>query len=124
MTFAMARLTILEMSRVFETKPATSVDRLSRTDFQKLAACLSEAGLAWSNPHDAERRLASLRATYEPLLEVLSDYLLLPLPGWLPAGTMRDDRQQGVDGTAAPWVFERSRESESAQLADATDDDA
>ncbi|HJY51702.1 MAG TPA: hypothetical protein VJ349_24130, partial [Stellaceae bacterium] len=77
MTFAMARLTVLEMSRVFETKPAMNLDRLSQMDFEKLAACLSEAGLVWSNPEEAERRLASFRAIYEPLLQVLSNYLLL-----------------------------------------------
>ena len=84
MTFAMARLTVLEMRRVFETKPAMNLDRLSQMDFEKLAACLSGAGLVWSNPEEAERRLASFRAIYEPLLQVLSNYLLRPLPGWLP----------------------------------------
>jgi hypothetical protein len=122
MTFGMARLTVLEMSRVFETNPATSVDRLSRVDFERLAARLSEAGLAWNNPHDAERRLASLRATYEPLLEVLSNYLLLPLPGWLPDRTLRDDWQQGFEGTAATWLLETGRES--LQLTKATDNDS
>ena len=122
MTFAMARLTVLEMSRVFETKPATNVDRLSRVDFERLAARLSVAGLAWNNPHDAERRLASLRATYEPLLEVLSNYLLLPLPGWLPDRTLRDDWQQGFEGAAATWLLETGRES--LQLTKATDNDS
>jgi hypothetical protein len=122
MTFAMARLTVLEMSRVFETNPATNGDRLSRVDFERLAARLSEAGLAWNNPHDAERRLASLRATYEPFLEVLSNYLLLPLPGWLPDRTLRDDWQQGFEGTAATWLLETGRES--LQLTKATDNDS
>jgi hypothetical protein len=106
MTFAMARLTVLEMSRVFETKPAMSLDRLSRMDFEKLAACLSEAGLAWSNPEDAERRLASFRASYEPLLEVLSTYLLLPLPSWLPDGGLRDNWQREIEGTLAASLIE------------------
>jgi hypothetical protein len=122
MTFAMARLTALEMSRVFETKPATNVDRLSRMDFEALAACLGEAGLAWNNPRDAERRLTSLRATYEPLLEVLSNYLLLPLPGWLPDRTLRDDWQQTVEGTAAAWLLEKAREN--PQLSGVADNDS
>ena len=123
MTFAMARLTVLEMSRVFETKPATSLDRLSRMDFGKLAASLSEAGLAWSNPEeDAQRRLASFRAVYEPYLEVLSNYLLLPLPGWLPYQSLRDDWQQGIESTAAAGLFERGLES--PQLAGGADDDS
>jgi hypothetical protein len=98
------------------------MDRLSRVDFERLAARLSEAGLAWNNPHDAERRLASLRATYEPFLEVLSNYLLLPLPGWLPDRTLRDDWQQGFKGTAATWLLETGRES--LQLTKATDNDS
>lgn len=123
MTFAMARLTVLEMSRVFETKPATSLDRLSRMDFGKLAASLSEAGLAWSNPEeDAQRRLASFRAVYEPYLEVLSNYLLLPLPGWLPYQSLRDDWQQGIESTAAAGLFERGLES--PQLAGGADDNS
>jgi hypothetical protein len=80
-------------------------------DFEALAACLGKVGLAWDKPQDAERRLTSLRAIYEPLLEVLSNYLLLPLPGWLPDRTVRDDWQQGVEGTAAAWLRERGRES-------------
>jgi hypothetical protein len=90
MTFEMARLTVLEMSRVFETTPGITVDRLPRPDFAQLAACLAEAGLAWSDPDDAERQLASLRATYEPFLEVLARYLLLQLPGWLPDEGQRE----------------------------------
>ena len=80
MTFAMARVTVLEMSRVFETKPAMNLDRLSRMDFEKLAACLSEAGLVWSNQEEAERRLASFRAIYEPLLQVLSNFYCCHYP--------------------------------------------
>jgi hypothetical protein len=93
MTFAMARLTVLEMSRVFETTPAINVDRLPQKDYAQLAACLTEAGLAWSDPNGAERQLASLRATYEPFLEVLARYLLLPLPRWLP------DKGSGTTGS-------------------------
>ena len=96
MTFAMARITVLEMSRVFETTPAINVDRLPRTDYAQLAACLAEAGLAWNDPEDAERQLASLRGTYEPFLEVLAQYLLLPLPGWLPDEGQLDNGQHGA----------------------------
>jgi hypothetical protein len=79
-------------------------------------------GLAWDNPQDAERLLASLRATYEPFLEVLANYLLLPLPGWLPEGTLRDDWQQGFEGTAAAWLLDT--EDESPQLAGVAHDDS
>src|SRR6202045_3515665 len=38
-TFAMGRLTLLEMSRVFEAVPQGGIDRLPHTDYLKLAAC-------------------------------------------------------------------------------------
>jgi hypothetical protein len=98
MTFEMARLTVLEMSRVFEVTPVINVDRLPRPDYAQLEVCLTEAGLAWYDPADAERQLASLRATYEPFLEVLARYLLLPLPGWLPGERRRDNC--GTESTA------------------------
>jgi hypothetical protein len=122
MTFAMARVTVLEMSRVFETKPATNADRLSRMDFEKLTASLSEVGLAWSNPEDSERRLASFRAAYEPYLEMLSNYLLLPLPGWLPDRTLRDDCEQGIEGMAAARHFDRGLAS--PRITGLADDDS
>lgn len=103
MTFAMARLTVLEMSRVFETTPRSEVGRLPREDYQKLAACLAQGGLAWSDPADAERRLASIRATYEPFLDVLSRYLLLPLSDWLPQEGQRDLWQQAGGRVSKTW---------------------
>jgi hypothetical protein len=84
MTFSMACLTVVEMSRVFEATPRRDVDRLSRENYRKLEGFLAGYGLVWSDPESAERQLATLRATYEPFLEVLSQYLLLPLPSWLP----------------------------------------
>src|ERR1700724_2108853 len=60
MPFEMARLTVLEMSRVFETTPVINVDRLSRTHFAQLAACLTEGGLAGNHPDDARGPLSSL----------------------------------------------------------------
>jgi hypothetical protein len=70
---------------------------------------------------DTERRLASFRAVYKPYLEVLSNYLLLPLPGWLPDQSLRDDWQQGIESTAAVGPFERGLES--PPLAGGADDD-
>ena len=93
MTFAMARLTVVEMSRVFDATPRGNMDRLSREDYRKLEGALAGCGLAWSDPDSAEGQLAILRATYEPFLDVLSQYLLLPLPSWLPCEELSESQQ-------------------------------
>jgi hypothetical protein len=81
MTFATARLALIELSRIFELAPKTNAaDRLPAADFQSLSAQLSDSGIVFSAPEEAEQRLNEFRATYEPFLLALSDYLLIPLP--------------------------------------------
>jgi hypothetical protein len=46
----------------------------------------SDAGLQFADEGDAEQKLPAFRHTYEPFLNGLADYLVLPLPDWLPAG--------------------------------------
>jgi len=55
-----------------------------------MVAEFAEADLAWMEDPGARDILAALRATYEPLLDGLSRRLLLPLPGWMPAGKVVD----------------------------------
>jgi Ion channel len=100
MTFAMGRMVIIEMTRVMRLQPITpQPDRLSSLRFAKLAASLAEAGLALEGPA-VEARLTALRITYEPLIEALSRFLLLPVPDWLPAATP-DNWQMGAYGGLA-----------------------
>jgi len=40
-----------------------------------------------------EETLKELRAMYEPYTEVLSRYLMMPLPGWLPKTARHDNWQ-------------------------------
>jgi len=40
-----------------------------------------------------EKTLEDLRALYEPYTQVLSQYLLMPLPGWLPKDRVSDNWQ-------------------------------
>ena len=61
---------------------------------------LAEAGFEWNTP-DAEELLAALRATYEPLLDGLASYLLLPLQGWSAGDAARDHWVRGPRGTLA-----------------------
>jgi hypothetical protein len=83
MTFAMARLAAVEMSRVFEVRPRKGGDRLPTAKYEVLVARLGAVGLTWKDPEHAKTKLAALRDSYEPFLEVLSRYLLMPLPSWI-----------------------------------------
>ncbi len=83
MTFAMGRLAALELCQVFHLKPSKSGnDRLSHERFEVLDRELADSGLSFSDPEDAESKLAELRATYEPFLNALSRHFVLDLPRW------------------------------------------
>ena len=83
MTFAMARLALVELCRVFRERPQISeTDRLPPEDFPALQSALSDAGLVFSDDASAEERLNAFRATYEPFLFALSHHFLLALPPW------------------------------------------
>ncbi len=106
MTFATERLVLVELSRIFELSPTTtSSDRLPSTSFLRLAQLLSEAGIEFSDPEEAENRLREFRATYEPFLIALSDYLLIPLPEWLPSDEL-DNWQNSPRGRSAKALVE------------------
>jgi hypothetical protein len=107
MTFTMARQILVEMVSSFGVAPSryTGGDRLDRVRFLQLAEALGKAGFDWENP-DSEELLAALRATYEPLLDALAAYLVLPLPGWMPAQDSSDHWQRGPRGTLARRLLE------------------
>jgi hypothetical protein len=46
--------------------------------------------------------LEDLRALYEPYTQVLSQYLLMPLPGWLPKARASDNWQTSAWEVRAP----------------------
>lgn len=83
LTFAMARHAAVDIGQIFGTDPrGRNVERLSHEDFVRLAEILGRSNL----PADMEERLRELRNQYEPYVSVISEWLLMPLPGWLPAG--------------------------------------
>lgn len=52
-----------------------------------------------------------MRATYEPLLEGLAAYLLLPLPGWMAEDADRDHWERGPRGTLARRLVDELMQS-------------
>lgn len=106
MTFATARLALVELSRIFELAPdTTAADRLPPSEFQILVDQLKDAGVEFSAAAEAETRLREFRATYEPFILALSDYLLIPLPGWLPSDEL-DNWQNSPRGRSAKALVE------------------
>ena len=94
LTFKMTRHTVVDLAQVFDTSPVEfSGDRLGAEEFARLRSTLGEAGVMLTNDPGDEKTLAELREMYEPYIEVLSQYLLMPLPGWLPKPKAIDNWQ-------------------------------
>ena len=108
MTFAMARQVLVAMSRSFSVGPSSyEADRLDATGYERLEQALIESGLGWDGGAEARETLASLRATYEPMLDGLSKYLLLPIPPWLPHEYATDHWEGGHRGQIASRLIEQ-----------------
>lgn len=103
MTFAMARHVVIEIARSLgvSTNQSTEGSRLSHEDFEKLMACFAEANLSWNGGPEAEQTLSAIRATYEPVCAALGQFLLIPLPGWIPSDNTPDHWDRGPRGIIA-----------------------
>jgi len=94
LTFKMTRHAVVDLTQVFNTSPLTTDgQRLSSEGLAQLRGVLAEAGVLLNTDGGSEQTLAELREMYEPYLAVLSDYLLMPTPGWLPKKRLVDNWQ-------------------------------
>jgi hypothetical protein len=85
LTFAICRHTLVDVTQVFRlTPPAGEAERSAPKRIVGLRTWLEEAGVPMESGPEAEARFQELRSLYAPYLEALSDYLLMPLPDWLP----------------------------------------
>ena len=94
LTFKMARHALVDISQVFNTSPLKH-DGLRLTDGElvQLRSQLSSQGVVLSNDPGDAQTLNDLRALYEPYTQVLSQYLMMPLPGWQPKARASDNWQ-------------------------------
>jgi Ion channel len=92
-TFAIARHVAVDLAQTYGSPPTLKADRLSSADFLRVQELLAVEGLTFSDGLAAEKRLAELRAMYEPFLASLSSHLLMTLPPWLPISDQVDDWQ-------------------------------
>lgn len=92
LTFAMARHAVVDLAQIFSTAPQSpATDRFPPAEIERLRGVLSAAGIALRDGAAAEQKLAELRRMYEPYVNALSEYLLMPLPPWLLATAVADN---------------------------------
>ena len=91
LTFAMARHAVVDLAQVFLRAPqALAPDRLPPASVTALRAMLADAGVTLQEGVAAEQHLRELRQMYEPYVQALSAYLLMPLPPWFRVTVMPD----------------------------------
>ena len=82
-TFAMARHAVVDLSQVLRRRPQPPArDRLPREELRRLRAALAAGGVTLDDSDAAEDKLAELRRMYEPYVNALAIYLVMPLPAW------------------------------------------
>ena len=112
MTFSMARHVVVEMGRSLHVAPDREArrpipERLSHETFEEMERLFAACDLGWSGGPSAEETLMALRATYEPLLHGLANYLVIPLPPWVAAADDGADHwEQGRRGSIAARLVE------------------
>jgi hypothetical protein len=103
LTFKMTRHAVVDLAQVFNTSPVKNDGyRLDEQELARLRTELSQSGLVLRNEPGDTNTLAELREMYEPYMEVLSAYLLMPLPGWLPKKKATDNWQTSAWEVTAP----------------------
>ena len=96
LTFAMARHAVVDISQIFSADPRRRTDfadRLCADELARLRASLAADRVPLRDGADADERLAQLRRMYEPYMNVLADYLAMPLPPWIHAKDVVDNWQ-------------------------------
>src|SRR6266704_3471588 len=93
LTFKMARHAVVDLAQIFNTSPVKDGgERLSEAELDQLRLVLSQSGVALQEV-PGDKSLNELRAMYEPYVKVLSQYLMMPLPPWIPMPKAVDNWQ-------------------------------
>jgi Ion channel len=85
LTFTMARHAVVDLCGVLSLDPMqTRVDRLPAGAQKELERWLGTAAHRLRTDEGSIAKLHALRASYEPYVQALSNFLLMPLPDWVP----------------------------------------
>jgi hypothetical protein len=94
LTFAIGRHAAVDLCNVFRRKPLPPrPDRLPPSELARLRASLGEIGFPLADTKDVDQKLHRLRQQYEPYLNALGAFLLMPLPAWMRAEEAPDNWQ-------------------------------
>lgn len=94
LTFAMGRHALVDLAQVLSTPPkAFDTDRLPPARVAELRRLLASVGARLHDSAGAEHKLAELRRFYEPYVNAIAEYLVLPIPGWFPVENAKDNWQ-------------------------------
>ena len=97
LTYAMARHAVVDLSRVFYQPPKSpNPDRLPAEELGKLRAALIATGRTLPAEKRVEEKLTRIRETYEPYVNALGEFLLMPLPRWSAPERLRDNWERTV----------------------------
>ena len=84
LTFAMARHAVVDLCAVFRLKPTPPpVDRLPPSEEKRLEDFVAAVGVRFRSDEDSVTKFRALRAMYEPYVQALSSFLIMPLPEWV-----------------------------------------
>lgn len=103
LTFKMARHALVDISQIFNTSPLLHDGlRLAPEQLTEIRTQLAAREVQLSNEPGDDKTLEELRALYEPYTKVLSRYLLMQLPDWLPKARISDNWQTSAWEVRAP----------------------
>ena len=109
--FAVARHAVVDLAQVFNTPPITTGgNRLSPDEFARLRDVLAVSGILLNEELATEQKLAELRATYEPFVSSLAQFLLVSLPPWITPESNLDDWQTSAWDDLLPSTRRTLRE--------------
>jgi ion channel len=91
LTFAMARHAVVDLCAVFRLPPTPPpTDRLPPAEEKRLESFLAADEVRLRADEASVAKFRTLRAAYEPYVQALSSFLLMPLPEWVPREGVRD----------------------------------
>ena len=91
LTFAMARHAVVDLCAVFHLKPTPPpVDRLPPSEEKRLETFVAAVGVRFRTDEAAAAKFRALRAMYEPYVQALSSFLIMPLPEWISPEGVKD----------------------------------
>jgi hypothetical protein len=103
LTFKMARHALVDISQIFNTSPLQhDRSRMTEEGLAQLRSQLLARTVTLSDEPGDDKTLEDLRALYEPYTQVLSRYLIMSLPEWLPKSRNSDNWQTSAFEIRSP----------------------